>query len=247
MSDIIADIQNVTKTFVLGNEKLNALDQLYLSVRAGEFLTIMGSSGSGKSTLLNILGCLDMPTSGRYLLNGNDVKKFSGNKLAKLRNEQIGFVFQSYNLLAKTNALDNVQLPLLYNSHYNRKQRIELAKTALQEVGLEDRMKHTPSQLSGGQQQRVSIARTLVNNPSIILADEATGNLDSKTTLDIMKLFLKLHKQGRTIIFVTHEDEIAEFSERTVVLKDGSIVEDRSINDADISSTTRKIKKEIYQ
>jgi len=196
-------------------------------VEAGEFVTIMGSSGSGKTTLLNILGCLDKPTSGTYLLDGIEVGTLSRDELATLRNQKIGFVFQSYNLLPRTSALENVELPLMYNPSIGAKERHERAKQALEAVRLSDRIHHLPNQLSGGQQQRVAIARALVNNPVMILADEATGNLDTKTSYDIMSLMQELNHQGKTIVFVTHEPDIAAFSSRTITLRDGKIISDR--------------------
>lgn len=210
----------------MGNETVHALRGISFSINEGEFVTIMGSSGSGKSTLLNILGCLDQPTSGTYDIDGLAVRNLSKNELATIRNEKIGFIFQSYNLLARTSALENVELPLLYNSKVSTEERKERAIKALEMVGLGDRMDHTPSQLSGGQQQRVAIARSLVNNPVMILADEATGNLDTRTSYEIMSLFQELNEKGITIAFVTHEPDIATFSSRTIVLKDGSIIKD---------------------
>lgn len=210
----------------MGNETVHALRGISFSINEGEFVTIMGSSGSGKSTLLNILGCLDQPTSGTYDIDGLAVRNLSKNELATIRNEKIGFIFQSYNLLARTSALENVELPLLYNSKVSTEERKERAIKALEMVGLGDRMDHTPSQLSGGQQQRVAIARSLVNNPVMILADEATGNLDTRTSYEIMSLFQELNEKGITIAFVTHEPDIATFSSRTIVLKDGNIIKD---------------------
>lgn len=210
----------------MGNETVHALRGITFSIEEGEFVTIMGSSGSGKSTLLNILGCLDQPTTGNYEIDGLKVKNLDKNALATIRNEKIGFIFQSYNLLARTSALENVELPLLYNSKVSTEERRERAIKALEKVGLADRMQHTPSQLSGGQQQRVAIARSLVNNPVMILADEATGNLDTRTSYEIMSLFQELNQQGITITFVTHEPDIAAFSNRTIVLKDGNIIKD---------------------
>ncbi|MBD3661955.1 MAG: ABC transporter ATP-binding protein [Arenibacter algicola] len=219
-------IENLKREFTMGNETVHALRGITFSIKEGEFVTIMGSSGSGKSTLLNILGCLDQPTSGTYEIDGLKVKDLDKNALATIRNEKIGFIFQSYNLLARTSALENVELPLLYNSKVSTEERRERAIKALEKVGLADRMQHTPSQLSGGQQQRVAIARSLVNNPVMILADEATGNLDTRTSYEIMSLFQELNKQGITITFVTHEPDIAAFSNRTIVLKDGNIIKD---------------------
>ena len=226
MSSTILDIQNLKREFVMGSETVRALKGVSFEVLQGEFVTIMGSSGSGKTTLLNILGCLDQPGNGSYLLDGVDVKALSRNELAGLRNQKIGFVFQSYNLLARTSALENVELPLLYNNKIKTTQRRERAMQALQAVKLGDRADHTPSQLSGGQQQRVAIARALVNEPVMILADEATGNLDTRTSYEIMLLLQELNRQGKTIVFVTHEPDIAAFSSRTITLKDGKIVKD---------------------
>jgi putative ABC transport system ATP-binding protein len=226
MSSTILNIQNLKREFVMGSETVRALKSVSFEVLQGEFVTIMGSSGSGKTTLLNILGCLDQPGDGSYLLDGVDVKALSRNELARLRNEKIGFVFQSYNLLARTSALENVELPLLYNNKVTASQRTERARQALQAVKLGDRADHLPNQLSGGQQQRVAIARALVNEPVMILADEATGNLDTRTSYEIMLLLQELNRQGKTIVFVTHEPDIAAFSSRTITLKDGKIVKD---------------------
>ena len=226
MSSTILDIQNLKREFVMGSETVRALKGVSFEVLQGEFVTIMGSSGSGKTTLLNILGCLDQPGNGSYLLDGVDVKALSRNELAGLRNQKIGFVFQSYNLLARTSALENVELPLLYNNKITATQRRVSALEALQAVKLGDRADHTPNQLSGGQQQRVAIARALVNEPVMILADEATGNLDTRTSYEIMLLLQELNRQGKTIVFVTHEPDIAAFSSRTITLKDGKIIKD---------------------
>ncbi len=211
---------------MVGNEKVAALKGVNFTIRQGEFVTIMGASGSGKSTLLNILGCLDTPTSGEYILDGIPVKSMSKNERAHLRNHKIGFVFQTYNLLPRTTALENVELPLMYNSGTSARLRREKAEFVLEAVGLSDRLNRTPSQMSGGQQQRVAIARALVNDPVIILADEATGNLDTRTSYEIMALFQKLHGEGKTIAFVTHEPDIANFSSRSILLRDGRIVKD---------------------
>ena len=219
-------IENLKRQFTMGSETVHALKGISFTIEEGEFVTIMGSSGSGKSTMLNILGCLDQPTSGNYEIDGVKVKNLSKNELATIRNEKIGFIFQSYNLLARTSAIENVELPLLYNSKVTSEERRERAINALEMVGLGDRLYHTPSQLSGGQQQRVAIARSLVNNPVMILADEATGNLDTRTSYEIMTLFQELNKKGITITFVTHEPDIATFSSRTIVLKDGEIMQD---------------------
>lgn len=226
MSKEIIKIEDLKREFTMGNETVHALRGISFDIKEGEFVTIMGSSGSGKSTMLNILGCLDQPTSGIYEIDGVKVKDLTKNQLATIRNEKIGFIFQSYNLLARTSAIENVELPLLYNSNVSTEERRKRAIEALQKVGLGDRLDHTPSQLSGGQQQRVAIARSLVNNPVMILADEATGNLDTRTSYEIMSLFQDLNKQGITITFVTHEQDIATFSNRTIVLKDGNIIQD---------------------
>ena len=222
----ILELKDIKREFRMGSETVRALKGVSFDVQAGEFLTIMGSSGSGKTTLLNTLGCLDKPTEGIYLLDGVDIRKLSRNELAKLRNHKIGFVFQAYNLLPRTSALENVELPLLYNPAISAKDRKERAIKALRAVNLEDRLDHTPNQLSGGQQQRVAIARALVNEPVMILADEATGNLDSRSSYSIMALLQDLNEQGRTIVFVTHEPDIASFSSRTIMLKDGRVMKD---------------------
>lgn len=222
----IVEIHDLKREFVMGSETVRALKGVSFTVEPGEFVTIMGSSGSGKTTLLNILGCLDKPTSGKYLLDGVDISDLSRNELATLRNQKIGFVFQSYNLLARTSALENVELPLLYNAAVSSRDRHNKAVKALEAVKLADRLHHLPNQLSGGQQQRVAIARALVNEPVMILADEATGNLDSRTSYEIMALMQELNQQGKTIVFVTHEPDIAAFSSRTVTLKDGKVIKD---------------------
>jgi putative ABC transport system ATP-binding protein len=226
MAKTILHIHDLKREFKMGSEIVRALKGISFDVQEGEFLTIMGSSGSGKTTLLNILGCLDQPTYGEYLLDGVNVKSLSRDELAKLRNHKIGFVFQAYNLLARTTALENVELPLMYNPSISSKERKEKAIKALEAVKLADRMHHLPNQLSGGQQQRVAIARALVNEPVMILADEATGNLDSKTSYEIMSLVQELNQQGKTIVFVTHEPDIASFSNRTITLRDGIIIKD---------------------
>ena len=228
MSQAILQIENLRRVFQVGVEQVHALKGVSFSVNKGEFVSIMGSSGSGKSTLLNILGCLDTPTSGEYLIDGVSVKERSKNDLAVRRNRKIGFVFQSYNLLARTTALENVELPLIYNSSVSSRERRERAKHALEMVGLTDRMFHTPNQLSGGQQQRVAIARAIVNDPVIILADEATGNLDTKTSYEIMSLFQELNEKGKTIAFVTHEPDISAFTSRIIMLRDGHIISDKT-------------------
>jgi putative ABC transport system ATP-binding protein len=227
MPNKIVEIHNLKREFRMGAEIVRALKGVSFDVDPGEFVTIMGSSGSGKTTMLNVLGCLDKPSDGTYLLDGVDVKKLGRNDLAVLRNQKIGFVFQSYNLLARTTALENVELPLLYNSSISSKSRHQKAIKALEAVKLADRLDHLPNQLSGGQQQRVAIARALVNEPVMILADEATGNLDTRTSYEIMSLFQELNQQqGKTIVFVTHEPDIAAFSSRTITLKDGKVVKD---------------------
>lgn len=227
MSENIIRIENLRRDFIVGSETVHALRDVSFSIREGEFVTIMGTSGSGKSTLLNILGCLDLPTSGEYFLDGASVRNMGKNERASFRNLKIGFIFQSYNLLPKTTALENVELPLLYNPTFSRRERRGRAVRALQAVGLENRMNHRSNQMSGGQQQRVAIARAMVNDPIILLADEATGNLDTRTSYEILTLFQRLHGEGRTIIFVTHNPEIAEFSSRNILLRDGVVIEDR--------------------
>ena len=226
----IIEIKQLDKHYNTGDEVVKALRKVDLTISEGEFVAIMGTSGSGKSTLLNILGCLDQPTGGDYLLDGTNVKSMSKNALADVRNTKIGFVFQSYNLLARTTALENVELPLLYNRNVSRKERRERAEEALISVGLKDRMKHLSNQMSGGQQQRVAIARSLVNDPVVILADEATGNLDTRTSFEIMALFQALNEKGITIGFVTHEPDIAAFTKRNVVFRDGRIIKDFAVN-----------------
>lgn len=222
----IIRILDLRREFIVGGETVKALRGVSFTIRQGEFVTIMGTSGSGKSTLLNILGCLDTPTSGEYWLDSISVQSMSRNQRAVMRNRKIGFVFQNYNLLPKTTAIENVELPLLYNPAYNARQRRERAIKALKAVGLEKRLNHKSNQMSGGQQQRVAIARALVNDPVIILADEATGNLDTRTSFSILTLFQELHAKGRTIIFVTHNPELAGYSSRNIVLRDGKIVSD---------------------
>ncbi len=226
MSQSIIHIEDLKRNFLVGSEVVHALRGVSFDVDKGEFLTIMGASGSGKTTLLNILGCLDKPTDGKYFIDSTSISTLNKNELARIRNEKIGFVFQSFNLLSRTSALENVELPLLYNSNVSSRDRRERAKRALKAVGLENRMDHKPNQLSGGQQQRVAIARALVNDPVMILADEATGNLDTKTSYEIMNLFQELNQQGKTIVFVTHEPEIASMSKRTVTLRDGLVISD---------------------
>ena len=226
MSKTVIELQNIKRNFRVGDETVHALRGVSFSIGEGEFVTIMGTSGSGKSTLLNILGCLDTPTVGEYLLDGISVRTMSKSQRAVLRNRKIGFVFQNYNLLAKTTAVENVELPLMYNSSVSAAERRKRAVEALKAVGLGDRLEHKSNQMSGGQMQRVAIARALVNNPAVILADEATGNLDTRTSFEILVLFQKLHAEGRTIIFVTHNPEIAQYSSRNIVLRDGQVKED---------------------
>ena len=222
----VIEIQNIKRNFQVGDETVHALRGVSFNINEGEFVTIMGTSGSGKSTLLNILGCLDTPTSGEYLLDDIPVRTMSKPQRAVLRNRKIGFVFQSYNLLPKTTAVENVELPLMYNSAVSASERRRRAIESLQAVGLGDRLEHKSNQMSGGQMQRVAIARALVNNPAVILADEATGNLDSRTSFEILVLFQKLHAEGRTIIFVTHNPELSQYSSRNIRLRDGHVIED---------------------
>jgi len=222
----VIEIQNIKRNFQVGDETVHALRGVSFNINEGEFVTIMGTSGSGKSTLLNILGCLDTPTSGEYLLDDIPVRTMSKPQRAVLRNRKIGFVFQSYNLLPKTTAVENVELPLMYNSAVGAAERRHRAIASLQAVGLGDRLEHKSNQMSGGQMQRVAIARALVNDPAVILADEATGNLDSRTSFEILVLFQKLHAEGRTIIFVTHNPELSQYSSRNIRLRDGQVIED---------------------
>ncbi len=231
----IIRVESLRREFMVGGEKVKALRGISFSISEGEFVTIMGTSGSGKSTLLNILGCLDTPSSGEYLLDGVSVQSMSKNKRAITRNRKIGFVFQNYNLLPKTTAIENVELPLLYNSAVSASERRKRAISALEAVGLHERLYHKSNQMSGGQQQRVAIARALVNDPVIILADEATGNLDTRTSFSILTLFQELHARGRTIIFVTHNPELAAYSSRNIVLRDGKIISD-TLNQCPLSA-----------
>jgi len=234
-------VKDLVKTYNTGSVELQALNKVSLSIDKGEFLTIMGASGSGKSTFMNILGCLDSPTSGTYTMEGKDVLKCSKNELAELRNSKLGFVFQSFNILPRTSALENVELPLLYNSKVGSKERYDRAFAALKSVGLADRVDAMPNQLSGGQQQRVAIARALVNDPLVIMADEPTGNLDSRTSYEIMEIFQKLNDNGITIVMVTHEPDIAEFAKSNVVFKDGKIIANNLVKDRKIA--TEELKK----
>ena len=226
MNKTVIELQNITRNFQVGDETVHALRGVSFTITEGEFATIMGKSGSGKSKLVNTLGCLDTPTSGEYLLDGISLRTMSKPQRAILRNRKIGFVFQSYNLLPKTTAVENVELPLMYNSGVSASERRRRAIEALQAVGLGERLEHKSNQMSGGQMQRVAIARALVNNPAVILADEAIGNLDTRTSFEILVLFQKLHAEGRTIIFVTHNPEIAQYSSRNIVLRDGQVKED---------------------
>lgn len=233
----LLSIKEIKRDFKLGNEVLHVLKGINLTIEKGEYVALMGPSGSGKSTLMNILGCLDTPTSGQYILNGKDVSKMTDGELADIRNKEIGFVFQTFNLMPRTTALDNVALPMVY-AGIGKEKRHERAKEVLELVGLSDRMTHKPNELSGGQRQRVAVARALVNSPSIILADEPTGNLDSKTSHEIMKLFNEIHQKGNTVILVTHEEDIAQHAHRIIRLRDGLIDSDTSKVDA-FSGNTR--------
>ncbi len=227
---VVIELDNVKRNFIVGDETVHALRGVSFKIYEGEFVTIMGKSGSGKSTLLNQLGCLDTPSSGEYYLDGVSVRNMSKSQRAVLRNRKIGFIFQNYNLLPKTTSVENVELPLMYNSAVGAKEREERAIKALQAIGLGERLYHKSNQMSGGQMQRVAIARALVNAPAVILADEATGNLDTRTSFEILILFQKLHAAGRTIIFVTHNPDIAKYSSRNIVLRDGHIISDEYNN-----------------
>mgnify|MGYP000417329440 FL=1 len=228
MAESLISITNIKRDFPLGNEIVYVLKGIDLDIKKGEYVALMGPSGSGKSTLMNILGCLDTPTSGTYILNGKHVSEMQDDELAGIRNKEIGFVFQTFNLMPRTTALDNVALPMVY-AGYSKSERIERATEVLKQVGLDDRMDHKPNQLSGGQRQRVAVARALVNKPSIILADEPTGNLDSKTSVEIMNLFNEIHANGNTVILVTHEEDIAAYAHRIIRLRDG-IIESDTLN-----------------
>ena len=244
MREIIR-LEDIRRDFIVGEETVHALRGVSFTITEGEFVTIMGSSGSGKSTLLNTLGCLDTPTSGEYWLDGISVRTMDKNRRATLRNRKIGFVFQSYNLLPKTTAVENVELPLMYNPSYSSSQRRQKAVSALEAVGLGDRLWHKSNQMSGGQMQRVAIARALVNDPAVILADEATGNLDTRTSFEVLVLFQRLHAEGRTIIFVTHNPEIARYSSRNITLRDGRVTGDvLNGNILDAAATLASIPEE---
>ena len=227
---VVIELQNVRRNFMVGDEEVHALRGVSFKIYEGEFVTIMGKSGSGKSTLLNQLGCLDTPSSGEYILDGVPVRTMSKSQRAVLRNRKIGFIFQNYNLLAKTTSVENVELPLMYNSEVSAAERHQRAIDSLKAVELGDRLYHKSNQMSGGQMQRVAIARALVNNPAVILADEATGNLDTRTSFEILVLFQKLHAEGRTIIFVTHNPDIANYSSRNIMLRDGKVISDEINN-----------------
>ena len=244
MKEVIR-LDRICRDFQVGDETVHALRRVSFTICEGEFVTIMGSSGSGKSTLLNTLGCLDTPTSGEYYLDGVSVRTMNKDERATLRNRKIGFVFQNYNLLPKTTAIENVELPLLYNPAYNTAQRRQMAIEALTAVGLADRLQHKSNQMSGGQMQRVAIARALVNRPAVILADEATGNLDTRTSFEVLVLFQRLHKEGKTIIFVTHNPELSEYSSRTITLRDGRVISDlRNENIRDAAEALRNLPQQ---
>jgi len=231
MKNTIIETKNLRKVYHVGEVTVHALRGVNLKIDEGEFVAIMGASGSGKSTILNILGCLDIPSGGEYILDGVDIKSLNRDDLAKLRNKKLGFVFQAYNLLPRTTALENVELPLFYNGKIRSKERKERAVEALASVGLADRLYHMPNQMSGGQQQRVAIARSLVNDPVLILADEPTGNLDTRTSYEIMELFQSLNAKGRTIVYVTHETDIAKFATRNVIFRDGRIQRENIVSE----------------
>ncbi len=238
----VIETKKLSRVFKNGDIEVHALSNVSITIEEGEFVAIMGASGSGKSTLLNILGCLDKPTSGDYYLDGIHINDLNKNELADIRNQKIGFIFQSYNLLSRTTAIENVELPLIYNRTGKFLNSKELAKKALEQVGLENRIYHKTNELSGGEQQRVAIARALVNDPALILSDEATGNLDSKTSIDVADLFVRLNNEGKTILMITHEPEIAQFSKRIIYLRDGSVLTDELIKNR---STKESALKEL--
>jgi putative ABC transport system ATP-binding protein len=247
MSNTIIEISNLRKDYHIGEVTVHALRGVDMKIQEGEFVAIMGVSGSGKSTMLNILGCLDKPSHGDYIFDGVNVKTMDKDETARLRNKKLGFVFQAYNLLARTTALENVELPLFYNSLIKSKERKQLALEALEAVGLSDRMHHMPNQLSGGQQQRVAIARSLVNNPVLILADEPTGNLDTRTSFEIMELFQDLNEKGRTIVYVTHEFDIARFATRNIIFRDGKIQRENIVTDRlNATEMLKSLPVEVY-
>ncbi|MGZ3427094.1 MAG: ABC transporter ATP-binding protein [Polyangia bacterium] len=243
MSSSLISLEQVTKTYHMGDVDVHALRGVDLTIDAGEFVAVMGSSGSGKSTLMNIVGCLDRPTSGRSLLDGREVSGMSRDQLADIRNHTLGFVFQSFNLLTRTSAVENVELPLLYQG-VGTKERVKRSKEALERVGLGKRMDHHPSQLSGGQQQRVAIARAIVGRPKVILADEPTGNLDSRTSVEVMALFQALGKEGITVVLVTHESDISEYAARVVVMRDGQVMSDKRQAPKDAAQAVRELAVE---
>jgi putative ABC transport system ATP-binding protein len=236
----LISVTDLCRTYTMGDMQVHALQSVSLDIRKGDFVAIMGASGSGKSTFMSILGCLDLPTSGKYLLDGVDVRQMNKNQLAELRNRKIGFIFQSFNILARTSAIENVELPLLYNNSVNAKERNERARNALKSVGLAERADHLPNQLSGGQQQRVAIARALVNEPVVIMADEPTGNLDSRTSYEIMEIFQRLNDKGITIVMVTHEPDIAACALSNVIFKDGKIISNLPVTNRTIASEAIK-------
>ena len=239
----LIELSEVKKTYHMGDVDVHALRGVDLTIDAGEFIAVMGSSGSGKSTLMNIVGCLDRPTSGHYLLDGKEVSRMSRDQLADIRNRTLGFVFQSFNLLTRTSAVENVELPLLYQGVHT-KERVQRSKEALERVGLGKRMDHHPSQLSGGQQQRVAIARAIVGKPKVILADEPTGNLDSRTSIEVMSLFQQLGRDGITVVLVTHEPDIAEYAARVIVMRDGHVLSDKRQTPKDAAAAVRELPPE---
>lgn len=247
MEKTIIEVNHLKKDYYVGEVTVHALKGIDFQIKQGEFVAILGASGSGKSTMLNILGCLDKPTSGHYKLDGVTINGMKKNELAGLRNKKLGFIFQAYNLLPRTTALENVELPLYYNSKVRSKERRERAMKALEDVGLADRMHHMPNQLSGGQQQRVAIARSLVNDPVVILADEPTGNLDTRTSYEILELFQELNDQGKTIVMVTHEPDIARLSKRNVVFRDGHIQKEFMVQDRLVATEVLKTDYELLK